>query len=247
MNVTTEDEFTTDANVDFSNDGGRSLYDFDVTQKDLGGTGAEADVRIANGRERRTRSLELLHPGLFGAYTNGDLLLAKSSDGGEQRLAVERPLFSYTTPYTFSASFDHLTQDARVYEHGAVASLFRQRHRELAASYGDVLAGTTDFTIRLVAGADFLTDSFQPRSGLAPDDRNFKFFESGIDSQQFDFIKFDHVDLGLREQDFNLGMHVSLFAGVTPSHVVRFRSDNSYGHAFGDGAFVLTRLIATTR
>ncbi|HEX7191690.1 MAG TPA: hypothetical protein VF381_08975, partial [Thermoanaerobaculia bacterium] len=121
VTVTTDDEFTTDANADFSNDGGRSLYDLDVTQKDILGTGAEADVRIASGRERRTRSLELLHPALLGAYTNGDLLLARSSDGGEEKLAVERPLYSYTTPYTFSASFDHLTQTSRVYALGTVA------------------------------------------------------------------------------------------------------------------------------
>jgi len=247
VTVTTEDEFTTDANVDFSNDGGRSLYDFDVTQKDLFGTGAEADARIAHGRERRTRSLELLHPAFLAPYTNGDLLLAKSSDGGEAKFTIERPLYSYTTPYTFSASFDHLTQDSRIYELGSVASLFHQSHRELNASYGAVLAATTDFAIRLLAGADLLSDQFAPRLGLAPDNRNFKFVESGIDSQQFDFIKLDHVDLGLREQDFNLGMHVSAFAGVTPSRTIRFRSDNSYGHAFGKSAFVLTRLTATTR
>jgi predicted dienelactone hydrolase len=247
VTVTTEDEFTTDANVDFSNGGGRSLYDLDLTQKDLLGTGAEADMRIANGRERRTRSLELLDPALFGAYTNGDLLFARSSDGGEEKLAVERPLASYTTPSTYSVSFDHLKQDSRVYELGSVAALFRERHRELAASYGGVLAATSDFAVRLLGGIDFLSDEFTPRFGIAPDNRNFRFFESGIDSQQFDFIKLDHVDLGMREQDFNLGMHVSLFAGVTPSRTIRYRSDDSYGHAFSPSAFVLTRLTATTR
>ena len=247
VTVTTEDEFTTDATVDFSNDGGRSLYDFDVTQKDIFGTGAEADFRVANGRERRTHSLELLDPAALGAYTNGDLLLAKSSDGSEEKLAFERPLYSYTTPYTFTASFDHLKQDSRIYELGAVASLFGQRHRELTGSYGRVLAASPDYAIRFITGVDFLSDTFQPRLGITPADRDFKFIESGIDSQQFDFIKLDHVDLGMREQDFNLGMHVSVIAGVTPSNVIRFRSDNSYGHAFGKTAFVLTRLTATTR
>jgi hypothetical protein len=247
VTVTTEDEFTTDANVDFSNDGGRSLYDLDVTQKDLFGTGAEADVRVANLRERRTQSLELLHPALLGAYTNADLLLAHSSDGGEEKLAIERPLFSYTTPYTFAASLDQLKQDSRVYELGSVASLFRQRHREATLSYGSVLAASPGMAIRLLAGIDFVSDAFQPRQGLAPDDRNFKFFESGIDSQFFDFIKLDHVDLGMREQDFNLGAHFSIAGGVTPSRVLRFRSDNSFGHRFGARAFVLTRLTATVR
>src|SRR5262249_15469549 len=79
VSVVTEDAFTTDFNADFSNDGGRSLYDVDLTQKNLFGSGAEADLRFANGRERNTRSLELLHPALLGAYWNGDAFLADSS------------------------------------------------------------------------------------------------------------------------------------------------------------------------
>src|SRR6476469_5309228 len=37
--VVTQDAWTTDVNGDFSNDGGKASYDFDLTQKDLLGTG----------------------------------------------------------------------------------------------------------------------------------------------------------------------------------------------------------------
>ncbi|HEV2719974.1 MAG TPA: hypothetical protein VG323_08140, partial [Thermoanaerobaculia bacterium] len=247
VSVVTEDAFTTDFNADFSNDGGRSLYDVDLTQKNLFGSGAEADLRVANGRERRTRSLELLHPALFGAYWNGDAFFADSSDGNEEKLAVERPLFSYATPFTVSGSFDHLLRNARVYENGEVASLFRQEHREAALAYGRVLASTPRSSLRLVGGVDLLADGFTPLAGVAPLDRRFHFVEAGADWQAFDFLKLDHVDLGLREQDFNLGVHGSVYIARSTDGALRFRSDDSAGHAFGPHAFVLTRLSATTR
>ena len=247
VTVTTEDAFTTDVNADFSNDGRRSLYDFDVTQKDLGGSGAEADVRVANGRERSTRSLEILDPRLAGAYWNGDAMLARSSDGNEEKLAIERPLYSYAAPYTAAASFDHLLQDARVYEDGAVAALFREEHREATLAYGRALAATPQSSLRLVGGVDLLSDTFTALHGLAPLDRHFRFFEAGLDSQSFDLFKLDHVDLGLREQDFNLGVHTSVYAARAAGGALRFRSDDSAGYAFGPHAFVLTRLSASAR
>ncbi len=253
VTVTTEDAFTTDVNADFSNDGGRSLYDLDVTQKDILGTGAEAHIRMANGRERRTRSLELLDPALFTAYWNGDVLLASSSDGNEEKLSIERPLFSYRSRYTFGGSVDHLLQNGRVYESGAVTSLFRQEHRQATVSYGQVVSATARSSTRLVVGADLLDDAFGTVQGLAPLARRFRFVEAGFDSLSFDFIKLDHVDLGLREEDFNVGLHTSFYAAVSPAHTngsrpaFRFRSDNSYGRTFASHAFVLTRLSATTR
>jgi len=247
VSVVTEDAFTTDFNADFSNDGGRSLYDVDLTQKDLFGSGAEADLRFANGRERRTRSLELLHPALLGPYWNGDAYFADSSDGNEEKLSIERPLFSYTTPFTVSGSFDHLLRNARVYELGEVAALFRQEHREAALAYGRVLASTPRASLRLLGGVDLLTDNFTPVAGVAPLDRRFHFVELGVDRQAFEFMKLDHVDLGLREQDFNLGVHASVYTARSAGGVLRFRSDDSAGHAFGPHAFVLTRLSASTR
>src|SRR5205085_11018692 len=97
--------------------------------------------------------------------------------------------------YTASASFDHLLQSARVYEHGAVAALFRQEHSESTLAYGRVLSATPRSSLRLVGGVDLLSDAFTPLRGAAPLDRHFHFVEAGVDSQSFDFVKLDHVDL----------------------------------------------------
>ena len=252
VSVTTEDAFTTDANGDFSNDGGQSLYDLDITQKDILGRGGEVDLRIANLRERRTRSIELLDPALFGAYWNGDLLLASSSDGNEEKFLIERPLFSYRNRYTLSAFVHHLLQDGRIYESGSVASLFQLQHRNATLAYGRVIGSTPRVSNRLIVGADLIDDTFHEMQGPAPGDRRFRFLEAGLDALAFDFIKLDHVDFGLREQDFNVGAHASMFAAVSPRTgssrpAYRFRSDNSFGRAFGAHAFVISRLMGTVR
>lgn len=250
--VDTQDAWSTDVNADFSNDGGRSLYDVDVSQKNLFGTGAEIDVRAASGLERRTRSIELLHPALFGAYWNSDLLYAKSSDGNEEKLAVERPLFSHDTAHTFSASFDHLLRDSRRYDAGQLSALFRQEHREATLSAGRTIATTASGATRLLAGGDWIEDSFQPVRGQEPADRNFRFAELGVDTTSFDFIKADHVDLGIREQDFNLGPCASLTGGWSPpghGHGVvwRIRSEASRGARTGPRSFVMAHVSGTMR
>ena len=250
--VKTEDAFTTDANGDYSNDGGKSLYDFAVTQKDILGRGGEVDLRVASLRERSTRSLELLHPALFGPYWNADLLLASSSDGNEQRVSIDRPLFSYRNADTISAIADHLLQDGRTYEEGRVATRFQQKHRNVTFAFGRVIASAPQRASRLLLGADWIDDRFGSKQGSAPLDRRFHFLEAGYDTLAFDYIKLDHVDFGQREQDYNVGAHGSLFAAASPGArtggvVYRLRTDDSIGRRLGDHGFVISRLAASTR
>lgn len=249
VTVEVQDEFTTDVNGDFSNDGGRSIYDIDLNQKNLFGRAAEIDLRSAVLRERRTTSVEFLDPAFLRAYWYADALLAKNSDGDEERVSLERPLFSYAVRSTSLASLDHLLQNARIYGGGMVTSLFRQKHTRANAQFGTVVRSSPHLSTRILAGFDALDDRFTAVSGGAPSDRHFRFVEIGADTTGFRYLSMAHVDLGLREQDFNVGTHLSLFAAVSPGtrRVWRFRSDNSVGHAFSDTAFVVTRLTASMR
>ncbi|HSP35633.1 MAG TPA: hypothetical protein VLU46_15080 [Thermoanaerobaculia bacterium] len=245
--VATQDAFTTDVNIDFSNDGGRSIYDLDVTQKDLFGRGGEVDVRIASLRERRTRSVEYLTPALFGRYWSADALYAKSSDGDEEKLALTRPLFSYSTSFTLDTLADRLRQATRIYANGQVASLFAQEHRALTLLPGFAVASRPGSTTRILGGVDVVQDRFTPIRGIAPVNRDFRFAEIGIDTTSLRFIGMTHVNLGLKEEDFTLGTHASLLVGRSVGNVWRFTSDASFGHAFSPTMFATTRLSATTR
>jgi hypothetical protein len=247
VTVTTQDSVTTDLNADFSNDGGRSVYDVEVMQKDLFGSGSEVDVRSASGRERRINSIEVLDPVVFGRYWSADALLSKNSDGNEERVSIDRPVFAHATHFTAATLADHLLQIARTYDSARIASEFRQQHREMAFAGGLAIGSTERRTTRVIAGFDFISDDFGAMRGLAPDDRDFQFVQIGFDRTAFRFVKADHVDYGLRQQDFNLGTHSALTVGRTPKKVWRLRAEQSFGHAIGARSFVLTRLMGTTR
>ena len=116
--VDTEDAWTTDIDADYSNEGEQAIYGFGLKQKNLFNRGSDVEVRVAKGLFRHTSSVEVVDPEIFGPYWNADALVSINSDGNEERLSIERPLYSYATPYTFNASFDHLLQNARTFQAG---------------------------------------------------------------------------------------------------------------------------------
>ncbi len=257
VTVVTQDAWTTDVNGDFSNEGGRAAYDFDVTQKDLLGTGSELELHIDHGVERRANTIEFLHPAALGPYWNLDTLVSRNSDGNEEKLELDRPLFSYETPWTGGFLFDRLLRNERTFRDGVVDARYRQRHRELALERSTVLDADESGSSRLTGGIDFLDDRFgrlpSRARDIIPDDRHFHFVEVGYEHTGFAFVKLNYVDRDLREQDFNLGATTSLRLGVSPRLAssgfteVTARARGSAGHAFSDHSFVLATLSAFTR
>lgn len=254
VTVTTEDEWTTDVNGDFSNEGGISTYAFDITQKDLFGTGSDLELHLDHGVERNTGSIEFLHPAIFGPYWNLDTLFAKSSDGNEEKVAVVRPLFSYTTPWAASFLIDHLLRRERIFEQGEVASRFRHDHRQLALSRSHVLHADPSGSSAIVAGVDLLDDTFaQTRpADVIPEPRHFRFVDVGYETTGFHFVKLNYIDRDLVEQDFNLGAFTRIHAAISPGHgneplTWRLRASEGVGIAFNDHSFILGQIDASTR
>ena len=255
--VVTQDAWTTDVNGDFSNDGGKATYDFDVTQKDLFGSGSELEVHLDTGIERRANTIEFMHPAILGPYWSLDTLYSKNSDGNEQKLDLGRPLFSYSAPWSMRFLFDHDLRNARIFREGEVASRFRQEHRQLFLSRSHVLKSDSGGSSSLVGGFELLDDSFSnlpERAGdPIPDSRHFRFLDAGYESTAFHFEKLDYVDRDLREQDFNLGRFSSIHAAVSPRWLGsrpltwRFRASEGLGHAFGARSFLIGQISASTR
>jgi hypothetical protein len=257
VTVVTQDASTTGITGDFSNDGGTASYDVDVSQKDLFGSGSELQLHIDHQIERNTNTLEFLHPAALGPYWNLDTLYAHNSDGSEQKLALERPLYSYTTPWTAGFLYDHLLRNERVFRDGDVAARFRQQHRELALWRSHVLRNTVAGSSQVVGGLRLLDDSFSHLANrpldVIPGDRHFRFLDVGYESTGFRYVKLDYVDRDLREQDLNLGRFTTLHAALSPGSgenrpaTWMFRGAQGMGFALGDRSFVLGQISATTR
>jgi hypothetical protein len=250
--IVTQDAWTTDVNGDYSNDGGKSAYDFDITQKDLFGSGSELELHLGTSVERRSNTIEFLHPALFGPYWNLDTLYSKNSDGNEEKIQVDRPLFSYSTPWTASFLFDHTLRNSRYFQNAEVAARFRQEHRQFMLSRSTVVRADRNGSASIVGALDIQDDVFARLPGrptdVIPDARHFRFFEAGYESTGFRFMKLDYVDRDLREQDFNLGRVTTVRIGFSPAHATwRLRAGQSIGLRFSDRSFLLTQLSATTR
>lgn len=248
--IVTKDAWTTAVTGDFSNEGGIAVYDADVVQEDLFGTGAALELFAEHGLERTTKAAELRHPAVFGPYWNLDALVAKSSDGGEEKIAIERPRYSYAAAWTANFMADHLVRDERIYREGQIAARFRQQHRALAVSRSFTLQGSPRGTSSIVGGVDFLDDDFSPLprrpDDVLPERRHFRFFDAGYESAGFVPVKLDYVDRDAREQDFNLGRLVSLHAALGPGSR-RLQAAAGDGVRFGERSFLIGQINATVR
>jgi outer membrane protein assembly factor BamA len=249
--VATQDAWTTDVTGDFSNEGGKSAYNVDVTQKDLFGSGSALDLRTESGIERRAHSIEFLHPGIFGPYWNLDAFYSHNSDGNEERLQLNRPLFSYTTRWATSFFFDHDLRNERIFKLGEVSSRFRHEHREISLSRSLVLAANQNGSSSIVGGVDLVDDSFAnlPARPLdvIPAARHFDFLDAGYESTGFHFVKLDYIDRDRIEQDFNLGLVTSIHLSVSPGTTWRARLSESIGHDFREGSFLIGQVGASAR
>jgi predicted dienelactone hydrolase len=253
IGVDTQDEWTTDPNVDFGHTGGVGTWSLNVTQKDLRGTGAEIAVTAARDPERTSRSLELIHPAFLRAYTNLDVLLMKASDGGEVRLDVGQPFFSTTTPWSYDLTFDHGGRSQRLFEGGVEISLFHQNYRDLRAMFGTALAISDTRAHRLLFGTELQDSEFSILEGMdRPENRHFRWALAGYEVAAQDLVKLDYVDHDSRFDDFELGPHARVMLGISPHGVTdrvteEFIAQASTGFRLGDHALLLPRLSYSTR
>lgn len=253
ISVETQDEWTTDPNVDFGHDGGVATWSMNVTQKDLLGSGAEVSVTAGRDPERTSRSLELIHPAFLGAYSNLDLTLTKASDGGETRAELTRPFFSTTTPMSYSILFDHGAKSMRTFEDGVMTSRFHEDNREIRALFGAALSVGDRSAHRLLFGIDQQDSTFALLEGNgSPLDRHFKWALLGYEYSSPDLLKLDYVDHDAKFDDFDLGPRLSTTFGVSPSGVTdqvtgRVDANASTGVRLGSHAFLVPRVSFSTR
>lgn len=256
VTVVTHDALTTVVNADFSNEGGIDAYSADVTQLDLFGSGSAIGVRTEHGVERNVAAVEVLHPAIFGPHWKLDALYSKNSDGDEERVAVDRPMDSYTAPWTAGVLVGHLLRNERIFAQGLVAARFRHEHRQLSLWRSLLLHADPNRSSSLIGGIELTDDSFAPlperTHDVIPDSRHFRFLEGGYESTGLQYVKLDYVDRDLREQDFNLGGFASLRAAVSPrwqgrSLTARLRAAAGMGYALNEHSFVIGQVSASTR
>lgn len=256
VSIVTHDALTTVPNADFSNEGGIATYSADVTQLDLFGSGAAVNVHSEHGVERNVAAVEVIHPAIFGPHWRLDTLYSKNSDGDEERIAVDRPMDSYTAPWSAGVLADHLLRNERIFEQGSVAAHFRHEHRQLSLFRSLLLHADPSRSSSFIGGIDLSDDVFAPLPDRArdviPPSRHFRFLEGGYEWTGLRYRKLNYIDRDLRDQDFNLGRFTTLRMAVSPPLrgrplTVRLRAAAGAGHAFSERSFVIGQISASTR
>lgn len=257
VDVLTQDTWTTVPSLSLGRKGGVSTYGLALKERNVLGTGTRLSFTYSHGVDRTTRLLQLSDPYLLGPYWNGDLILASSSDGHEERLNVERPFFSFTSSRSGRLLADDLRQTERLYAGGDVSSEFRQDHRQLLAEYGFAALATDERARRVSAGFEWIDDRFANPPGrfadVLPDPRTFRTFFVGYEDVASDFLKLDYVNRDMRYEDFALGARLTARLGISPA-ILGAKSttglvhiEGSHGWRLGEAGFVLGQLSFDTR
>src|ERR1700730_10489782 len=137
-----------------------TTYDLDLTQRNLLGSGSEISLTVSRDAERLMRALELSTPVLFGPYWNANLLLSHNSDGGEKKLGLARPFFSFANRWLFDSAADRLVETRRLYDQGEAIAGFRLRHRSWTAGAAYAFEASERRSRRLLAGFELVDDRF---------------------------------------------------------------------------------------
>lgn len=256
VRVVTQDAWTTEPGASFGSKGGVTTYGFDFLERDLLGWGKQFSISYDKGTERTVRALDYQDPYLFGAYWNGNVLLAQNSDGREEMVEIGRPFYSFMAPWAVDAAVDDRIQTEKIYADGSTFSEFRQTHREARASAGIASIATETSALRWSAGFDGYTDDFAPLSGkpspVLPDRRDFRFFDVENSFATNDFVKMNFVNRGLRYEDFDLGWQTDFKLGISPAFLgpphdaAMAALSAARGVRFGEG-FILESLSFQSR
>jgi outer membrane protein assembly factor BamA len=255
--VHTQDAWTTDPNADYNRQSGSRTFSFNVTQKNLFGSGGEASVTLAQGLERTVKSIELTNPAFIVPYLGVDTTYASNSDGFVHFIELSRPHFSYATRFGFDAVLDRFDQNQRLFDRGEESAIFRRVHRRASLAWSYAVRSDAQGSDRLTIGVDDFVDRFSSLGawpeGVVPDRRAFRFFEIGYARSSTSYAKLNWIDNDASYQDFTLGAQLAAKLGASPYYakqhegVYRASIEASDGIAWNGRLFLLPAVSYSAR
>ena len=248
VEVTTRDVWTLQGGASFGRAGGRNSTSFSLSDSNFLGTGKEIELDRIGTIDRTSNLVRYTDPNLLGSRVRLLASYADNSDGGRQRLEVERPFYSLDTRWAAGVRSFRDDRLESVYTLGKAETFFRHQ-TDFVEAYGGYSPGLVDgVTNRWQAGFTYSLDDFSrtrklPASLLGrgplgkeigklalPPDRTLAYPWVRFESIRSRYVVEKDLDRIQRSEDLNLGRQYSLLLGL---------SSPTFG---GDG----TRWIAQT-
>lgn len=256
VTVTTQDSWSIAPETQAGSRGGENTFGATIADTNFLGYGKDLEVGWNHGIDRNSLAFNYNDPAFFAPYWHAHMEYVVTSDGYNRRLKVERPFYSFSTPWATSLTATTFRRDDRLYGAGVEVSRFNHAQRQIALSYGIARNPADHSARRLSAGVRIVDDDFtaiEGRSLSAPAAREFRYLFLRYETAESDFIKLNFVNKDLRFEDFNLGSQYSLEAALSPS-ALGVRSTTGFfcataagGSRIGENGFVLAAATASTR
>lgn len=242
VTVTTQDSWSIAPETQAGSKGGKSTVGATLSETNLLGLGKDLEIGWQNGVDRSRMGVVYSDPAFFAPYWKSNFAYDVNSDGYDHRFQVTRPFYSFATPWAVDMSFTGFRQADHLYANGVEDDRFRQKHREIAASFGVALDPNDANANRLTAGVRAVQDSFfLMKSGtpqLLPTDREFRYLFVRFDSSVNEFVKLNFVNKDIRYEDFDLGRQYSIEAAISPKSFDLPRTTSYFRIAAGDGKWL---------
>ena len=232
VEVTTRDVWTLQGGVSFGRAGGRNSTSFSLDDSNFLGTGKEIELDRIGTIDRTSNLLRYTDPNLLGSRVRLLASYADNSDGGRQRLEIERPFYSLDTHWAAGVRGFRDDRLESLYTLGKAETFFRHQ-TDFVEAYGGYSSGLTDgVTHRWEGGFTYSRDDFSRStrlpSGLGlgklgkeirklplPPDRVLAYPWLRFESVQSRYVVEKDLDRIQRSEDLNLGRQYSLLLGLS--------------------------------
>ena len=218
--VTTQDAWSIAPATQAGNKGGAGNYGASISESNLLGLGKDVEVNWHKDIDRTRVGIQYQDPMLLDGYWKTFVAYGHTTDGNDQRLSLERPFYSFATPWATQLSFIGFQRNDKLFSGGLTSARFEHQMRRVVASWG-VALDPTDTTANRITGGLRLTrdrfdrltadDPFQP-----PVNRDYRYLFTRFEHSENDFVKLNFVNKDIRFEDFNLGRQFSAEAALSP-------------------------------
>ncbi|HEV7505166.1 MAG TPA: POTRA domain-containing protein [Thermoanaerobaculia bacterium] len=238
VEVVTRDVWTLSGGVSFGRAGGVNTTSFSAEDTNLLGTGKDLAVARIGTVDRISNLVRYTDPSLAGSRLQLLASHAENSDGGRERLELERPFYSLDSRWAAGMRLFRDDRLEQLYTGGKVATGFRHVN-ESAEIYGGFSPGLVGGTThRWELGYTWSRDDFTNSPLFSVQDPGFLFFKAktGIPANQlfappadralsYPWVRFESVenrfvvekdlDRIQRSEDLNLGRQWNLLVGYS--------------------------------
>lgn len=220
IEVTTRDVWTLEGGASFHRSGGENTTSFNVTDSNFLGTGKALTVSRIGTVDRTSDLLRYQDPNVMGSRTRLFLSVADNSDGGRERLELERPFYSLDSRWAAGLHVFHDDRIDRIFKAGRADSGFRHE-QDFVEAYAGLSPGLKNGVAnRFRAGFTFSRETFELEPVLfpkafVPQNRTLSYPWIGFDSVQDRFVVEHDLNQIQRSEDLNLGRQIHARLGFS--------------------------------